>query len=371
MSDFKIPPISPLSGSTLINFLKIISHKEVSPAYYHKLFLSSLIILIATPFHCWEWLVFRRRLRKTRTVKAPLFIIGHWRSGTTLLHYALCKDPSAGYLTTYHSLFPNNLASKWLFKTFVKLKIPSKRPSDDMELNADYPQEDGFAFINCQPSAFYNFFYFPSEYKYFYDRGINHKSMSEGEIRSWYKSYDILLRKALIDTKGRRLIVKNPANTARIDKLLKLYPDAKFLYIYRNPVTVFFSTQKFFRNLFPKIWLNPVSNDYIDTMIFDLYHRLMNDYQKHKRLIPEGNLLELRFEDFEKNPCGELKRIYEDLLHENYETLRPVFEAYFESISAYRKNRYKVGKADLDYVLKELKSYMDLYSYSLPADIDT
>ena len=91
--------------------------------------------------------------------------------------------------------------------------------------------------------------------------------MTDNEIRSWYNSYDTLLRKALIDTKGNRLIVKNPVNTARIDKLLKLYPDAKFLYIYRNPVTVFYSTQKFFRNLFPKVWLNPVSNDFIDNSL--------------------------------------------------------------------------------------------------------
>jgi hypothetical protein len=252
----------------------------------------------------------------------------------------------------------------------MRLKMPAKRPSDDMELNADYPQEDEFAFSNCQPDAFYNFFYFPAKYKHFYDRAINHKNMTDNEIRSWYKSYDTLLRKALIDTKGKQLIVKNPVNTARIDKLLKLYPDAKFLYIYRNPVTVFYSTQKFFRNLFPQLWLNPVSDDFIDKLILDLYLKLMNDYQKKKILIPEGNLLELRFEDFEKNPVEEIKKIYENLLKENFETVKPSFENYFESISDYWKNKYKVKKSVLESVMKEWEPFMELYRYEVPDDLE-
>ena len=370
MNDFKIPPISPLSGSTIINFFRIIGQARISPQYYYKLFLSGLIILIATPFHWWERLVFNRKVRTMKFAKPPLFIIGHWRSGTTLLHNVLCKDPSVGYLTTYYSLFPNNLSSKWLFKTFVKWKMPVTRPSDDMKMNADYPQEDEFAFSNCQSDAFYNFFYFPLKYKYFYDRAINHKNMTDNEIRSWYNSYDTLLRKALIDTKGNRLIVKNPVNTARIDKLLKLYPDAKFLYIYRNPVTVFYSTQKFFRNLFPKVWLNPVSNDFIDKLILDLYLILMNDYQKKKSLIPDGNLLELRFEEFEKNPVEEIRRIYENLLKENFETVKPCFEIYFNTLSDYLKNKYKVKKSDLESVLKEWAPFMALYGYDVPDDLE-
>jgi len=158
----------------------------------------------------------------------------------------LCKDPSSGYLTTYHSVFPNNLASKWLFKKFMKINMPDKRPSDNVKLNIDFPQEDEFAFCNSYQHAYYNFFYFPKEYKTFYDNAITHKTLTEREIEEWSLSYDKLIKKALLNTKGERAIIKNPVNTARIDKILKLYTNAKFLYIYRNPVTVFYSTRHFF-----------------------------------------------------------------------------------------------------------------------------
>jgi len=369
MNDFKIPPISTLSGTTITNFIKILKSGRVSPQYYYKLFLTALIIIVATPFHWWESLVFYRKIRKTEFEKPPLFIIGHWRSGTTLLHYILCKDPSAGYLTTYQSLFPHKLASKWLFKTFMKMKMPRRRPSDNMELNADYPQEDEFAFSNCQPNAFYNFFYFPSEYLSFYEKAVYHKNLTDKEISSWYKSYNKLLKKALIDTKGKQLIIKNPVNTARIDKILKLYPEAKFLYIYRNPVTVFYSTQKFFKALFPTIWLSKVDHDFIDRLILDLYPRLMTDYQNQKNLIPPGNLMELRFEDFEKDPVNELKRIYNVLLNEDFDAVKPFFTSYFESLSGYSKNIYEVNNDTMNLVLKEWAHFMDLYNYKMPMDI--
>jgi omega-hydroxy-beta-dihydromenaquinone-9 sulfotransferase len=369
MEDFKIPPISTLAGSTIINYFKILRKGHIAPRYYFKIFLTTLIVLIATPFHFWEDLVFRKKLKKFYFKKPPLFIIGHWRSGTTLLHNMLTKDPSAGYITTYQSLFPNNLASKWLFKTFMKINMPNKRPSDDMELNIDFPQEDEFAFSNSQPNAYYNFFYFPTGYKTFYERSVNQKNLSEKEIDLWYSSYDKLLKKALIDKQGERLIIKNPINTARIEKVLRLYPDARFLYIYRNPVTVFYSTQHFLQKLCPTLWFHKVDNQFIDHMIFDVYIRLMDDYLKQKSLIPTDNLLEIRFEEFELNPIKEIEKIYTHLLKEDFSAVKPFFTDYFKSQIAYNKNRYRVDTAEIESIRAHWGKFIQMYNYDLPKDV--
>jgi len=37
----------------------------------------------------------------------------------------------------------------------------------------------------------------------------------------------------------KRLLLKSPVHTARIKLLLKLFPDAQFVYIHRNPYDVF------------------------------------------------------------------------------------------------------------------------------------
>ena len=369
MNQFKIPPISTLSGSTLINYFKILSRGHITPRYYFKVFLTTLVILIATPFHLWEAIIFRFKLRRFQFKKEPLFIIGHWRSGTTLLHNMLCKDPSAAYLTTYQSVFPNNMASKWLFKTFMRINTPEKRPSDNVKLHVDYPQEDEFAFANCQPNAYYNFFYFPGKYKVYYEAAIHHQGLTQKERKKWFSAYEKLLKKAALNTAGERLIIKNPVNTARIKHILKLFPNAKFLYIYRNPVTVFLSAQKFFLNLFPTLILQETDQELINKIIFEIYIKLLDDYLAQKSLIPNENLFELRFEDFEKDPVGLGEKIYSTLLKENFSPVKKYFVEYLESIKDYQKNSYEIDSQTITLIRKHWGRFMDLYGYDIPHDV--
>ena len=369
MKTFKLPPISTLSGSTLVNFFRVLARGHISPRYYLKIALTTAIILIATPFHWWENLVFRKKIKKLKFTTPPVFILGHWRSGTTLLHNTLCIDPSAGYVTTYQSVFPNNLASKWLFKTFMKINMPEKRPSDNIRLNIDAPQEDEFAFSNMQSNAYYNFFYFPDRYSAFYNRSVHHKDLSEKEINRWFKSYELLLKKALLNSKGQRLIIKNPVNTARIKHLLKMYPQAKFIYIYRNPITVILSTRRFFKELFPTLILQKTEPRFIESMIFDIYSRLLDDYTEQKALIPKENLLEIKYEDFEQSPSRLIRRIYSDLLQEDFDKVEKHYQTYFESIKGYVKNKYEIEKATIEEIKKQTARYMDIYGYDIPEEI--
>lgn len=369
MSEFKIPPISTLAGSTLRNYFKILKQGEIKSKYYLNVCLTTLVIIIASPFHIWEKIWFNKKLSAVKMDKAPLFILGHWRSGTTLLHNVLTKDPRMGYVTTYQSVFPNNLASKWVFKTFMRISMPDKRPSDKVELNINFPQEDEFAFCNIQPNGYYNFFYFPKEYKTFYDKSVYHKTLSEQQQKDWFSSYDSLIKKALINTAKKRIIVKNPINTSRIDKILKLYPDAKFLYLYRNPITVFHSTQRFFQQLFPTLWFHEVDNAFIKNMVLDVYTQLMEDYQKQKSLIPTENLIELKFEQFEKQPLAEIERIYTQLWDEDFSAVKPYFDKYLDSQKQHKKNKYHIESSELETLTNSLEKFMKQYGYNLPPEV--
>lgn len=369
MSEFKLPPVSTLMGSTIINYFRIIRQGRISSKYYFKVFLTTLIVVVNTPLQWWEWFYFRRKLSGFKFEKPPLFIIGHWRSGTTLLHNMLCSDPDAGYLTTYQSVFPNNLGSKIIFKTFMKKNIPEKRPSDNIKLGVDFPQEDEFAFCNMYHNAYYNFFYFPDNYETFYEKCIYQKGLTGKEKKLWFRMYDKLLKKALINTKGKRMIVKNPVNTVRIKLLLKLYPNAKFLYIYRNPITVFLSTQRFFRNLLPTLILQDTNDEFVEEMIFDVYKRFKHDYLEQRSLIPEKNLLELRYEDFEKDPVGESKNIYDNLLNEDFDKVKDHFSEYFESIKGYKKNRYEIDLSTINKIKERLGTFMETYDYNVPEEL--
>ena len=104
-----------------------------------------------------------RHIERTQIKDAPIFIIGHWRSGTTLLHELLVLDGRYTYPTTYQCLAPNHfLISEWLVTKF-KFLLPAKRPMDNMVTGWDRPQEDEFALCNMGLPSPYLTMAFPNE----------------------------------------------------------------------------------------------------------------------------------------------------------------------------------------------------------------
>ena len=118
MKKFLNITISPLMGSTLSNFIHVISKYSISTSYILNVFLTFLLIVITSPFQLIDMVIFF--LKKDTKKKDPIFIIGHWRSGTTFLQNLLCQDKKFGYFNTYNSLFISNIYSSILFKITLK-----------------------------------------------------------------------------------------------------------------------------------------------------------------------------------------------------------------------------------------------------------
>src|SRR5262245_1259036 len=92
----------------------------------------------------------------------PIFIIGHWRSGTTFLHELLARDPAFAAPSTYECICPGHFhLTEWLFARFDYL-IPATRPMDDMKLSWRTPQEDEFALLNMGLPSPYQELAFPN-----------------------------------------------------------------------------------------------------------------------------------------------------------------------------------------------------------------
>src|SRR5580765_1414235 len=59
---------------------------------WHIAIVTTVLSVIHTMLWAIQWLIFGRRIRNTQLVKPPIFILGHWRTGTTLLHELLVRD---------------------------------------------------------------------------------------------------------------------------------------------------------------------------------------------------------------------------------------------------------------------------------------
>jgi len=365
-----LPPAVGYSFKILFN---LVWTNRVSIQYIPKLLAVLIINLINFPFRQYERLIINPKIKKKDIEHAPVFIVGHWRSGTTHLHNLLCQDQQMGYTTTYQSVFPDTLFNKlglFLFRGITSILMPRIRAGDNVNLSTSFPQEEEFALGSKTQICFYYFWMFPRNLFRYYIDFIRLKKPNSNHLESWKENYKLLIKKALKNTNKNVYLSKNPSNTGRVKILLEMFPNAKFIHIHRNPVEVFVSTQKFFYSMLPHLQLQTFSTKEIDDAIFMLYKNLMDDYFEEKHLIPQENLFEFSFDQLQEKPLDTIKDLYLELNLAGFEEAQPKFTAYLKNIKHYKKNKHRIKKEHLDRLLVEWDSYMTLLNYSVPDNIE-
>ena len=365
--------LPPAVGYSLSIVLGLIRNNKIDFRYYFRTFIILIVNIVNFPFRTYERVFINPKYKRQDIKNPPIFILGHWRSGTTYLHSLLCQDSQMGYTTTFQSVFPDtifNFIGNFLFEGFAKLFMPGKRAGDNVALGTKLPQEEEFALGHKTPISFYFFWMFPLKIREYYKRFILFEGIERCQLDSWKSDYKLLINKALKNINREVYLSKNPPNTARIGLLLEMFPNAKFIHIHRNPVEVFLSTHNFFSKMLPHLQLQNLPKDAIDEMVFELYQNLMSDYLKQRELIPIGNLVELSFDRLQEDPMGVLNTIYSDLNLSGFDEAAPKFKTYIASKSSYKKNTHKITKSQLE-TLKNTSGFIfEEYNYNIPKNIE-
>ncbi len=352
----------PLAGGTLSNWLRMLTRNRfrVSPVYVAR---AAYVSLLSTVTALPRLVEHRYDDEISGQKVAPVFILGHFRSGTTFLHTLMSHDPSLAYMSTFQTMLPGNFIWKaGLFKQILADSLPETRPMDNVEMAADYPYEEEYAVANICPYSFYHGWYFPRHMRHYFDRYALMQAPSH-EIAGWKTTYDYLLRKVAYATGQPRLLLKNPCNTARVKELLDLYPDAKFVHIYRNPYHVFFSTRRLYDNILPLYALQEYDRDDVTENILYCYRAMYDRFFERRSLIPDGNLVEIRYEDFIARPLDTLRDIYTRLNLPHFEGAEQPFADYVVSQRDYTPRRYDSGRDMQERIYRRWHPTIDRWKY--------
>ena len=353
--------------STLGVWTRLIrEHGGVPPKYWGRL-AGILATSVATaPLRAAERLRYGRVVARTAIDRAPVFIQGFARSGTTHLHNLLGHDPDLGYVSTFQAFAsPFFLISRGWLERVVAGRMPAQRPIDDMAVALDLPQEEELALAALTPLSAVHLLTFPSRPRRITER-MGAMRLSKAELAEWERCFLEVLRKATLAFGGRRLVLKTAANLGRTSLLLRLFPGAKFVFVVRNPYIVFLSAMKLFQMMVPLYQLQPVDWDEVRAALLANYADVTRRYMRDRAAIPEGNLVELRFEDIEADALGSLERVYSELGLPNWERTRTQVADYLETLHGYRKNRYRIDGSTIDLVDRNWGFAVEEWGYQRP-----
>jgi len=369
---FEIDPFNvtfePLAGSSFSNLLRLLAENRFRvsfiglPRILYSLTLSS----IQSPLNVLEKRYFNKHIKHINIDKPPIFILGHWRTGSTYLHNLLTQDPRFSFPTTLQTVIPA-LFLKYgeLFRPVVDASLPEKRPQDDVKMGADLPQEEEYALGNLSPYSYYNGWCFPKNMEH-YNNFVDLKDMSPREYEEFKEVYLDFIKKVSFASGHKQLVLKNPSNTSRIKFLLELFPDAKFIHIIRNPYHVYLSMK---RNIEKEMILytvqNPPSWNVFEKSMVNMYRRMFEKYFAEEKLIPKKNFTEVRYEQFIQKPITEIERMYTELGLTDFERNKPIFEKYVNSQKKVKKAVYKIDDDLKNHIYTELKDAIDRWNYSM------
>ena len=206
-------PINTLVGADWKTFKEVTANKTIDKGFRNKFYLTKSVcrlLSLLQPFEDARYC----KLADQPLEMDPVFILGHWRSGTTFMHNVFSCDKHFGYNTTYQTVFPNlMLWGQPFFKKNMSFLMPDKRPTDNMELKVDLPQEEEFALANMMPYTYYNFWFFPKHTLDYCERYLLFNTITEEERKIFMDTFRKLIKISLWNTKGTQFLSKNPPHT--------------------------------------------------------------------------------------------------------------------------------------------------------------
>lgn len=357
----------PLFGMSFRNWVQLVeSNGGIDRNYLDRAAFITLGSIFTSPARAFFKMRYDSKIKEYKIQQPPVIIIGHWRSGTTYLHELLGEDPRFCYVSLWNTMLPDSFPLFEHSKKFLANFLPKTRPMDNIEVEIDGPYEEEAGIAVLSPYSFFHCLHFPRNAEEQYLKSIHYHGLTDDEKAQWKQMYDYFMKTVIFMNKGKQLLLKDPANTARIPLLLDLFPDAKFIHIYRNPYKVYLSTIKMRNKVLDKLALQNADKNEIEKQVIHNYQRLMNAFFEQRKLIPEKNFVEIRYEDLVKDPISQVEHIYHHLGLPDLDQALPKMKQYLDRKSDYKTNVYKIDEKIIKRVKEKWGFTIDKWGYNPP-----
>lgn len=332
------------------------------PLYY-------LQIIPVIPFALLQYLLYGRRINKTAVKKDPVFILGHYRTGTTYLQKLLISDKRFGSLTNYDALFPNlNLLFGKKMQRVIQhilnaLKIKNPFFNECIVQLTEPAEEDDYLMNKASVFSAYWGLVFPKRWREWLNG--SQQFMDHRYYDGWKKEYYKTIKYATFKNSGKQLVLKSPPNTERVSILLEMFPKAKFIYLFRNPFHLYYSIRNMWKKAILKYYsLQKISDEELDEIIFDHLIYLTDMYERDKMQIPAGHSIEISYEELKSDSFGVIERIYSEIGLQDFEKTAHDLKHQLEVEKDYQNFHYQFCANTLEKIEEKWGKYIRRWNYS-------
>ena len=259
-------------------------------------------------------------------LRAPVFVIGNPRSGTTILHRVMARDEdNFFFFRTWQIMFPAVVqktalagvgrVDRWLGSPLRRLIARVEgRHLDDFgrlhELGLFKPEEDHTVLVHVLRS--------PDLALLFPGEGFDILARFDVETpaparRAAIEFYTRCARRQAFWAGGRRVLLsKSPWHSGRVESLAQQFPDCRFVYLVRNPLDVVASVISLLRAIVRETsGVDPRSA--FDESAYETVKFFYADPLARLAALPAERVAFVKYDDLMREPEQVIERIYRQL----------------------------------------------------------
>ena len=293
-----------------------------------------------------------------QNIQQQIFIIGNFRSGTTLLHRLLTLNKDYTCLTSWEIYLAPSIVERKILRWGMRINRiignPIRKLADSFEKalsSYSYMHKTGLQEVEEGAQVLFHtwstydllaFFPFPKlvrDYIY-YDDKIPKKVKQQDMAY-----YDDIIRKHVYTSEGDFYVAKNPTYSPKVKTLHQKYPDAKFINIVRNPLQTIPSSISMFSNHWHTYGAPEEQYSLQETIIEHAKHWYIYPHTTLKNL-PESQYIMIKYSDLIADPKGTIKQIYKQFGLE--------ISAEYEKILSRESEKAKRFSSNHKYSLREM-----------------
>lgn len=308
-------------------------------------------------------------------INDPIYIVGQGRTGTSFLQGVLGEDPANGTLTNWETFFPCPPPEAATYKTDPRIEKADNlitmwnRVAPEIESIHEFAGEVPTENIHLQCMSFRSPAWMmllgqvPSYAGYMMEQ--------DGTIQYEYEKR--VLKLLQWKNPRKRWVMKSPAALLDMPNIVKVYPDAKFIWTHRDPVKAVASVVSLVGTLF---WMrsdHPFSAGALDQVVNSemaaMGMTLPIDWLE-SGVVPKEQLANIHYQDFVADPVAAIERAYGDLGLEVTEDARTAMQSYVDCHlrSDRPAHQYEFGSHE---VISHERKYFERYQdyFDVPSEV--
>ena len=350
------------------DYLKLLARNKfaVHPARWFVAFTVSYFSIFNSFVGCLQSLLFSRKIKAHQLPAPPIFIVGHWRSGTTFLHDLISLDQHFTYPSTLQCFLPNQfLVTGKIFLKLDKFLVPEKRPQDNVTTSFHKPQEDEFAIFNLGHHSPYLRIAFPNG-KLVDNDYLTLENLTDQQVRRWQAVLVHFVKMVSYQQPDKPVVLKSPPHIGRVKFLAEAFPGAKFIHISRDPYSLIPSTVRLWQSLdYIQGFNRPrYETSWLYNYIGDTFETLYQAFEKQRQDIAPENLIDVRYEDLVADTPGVIRSIYDTLDLGDFDSrIAEPLEEYLESQKDYQVNQHELPRELSDLIEQRCLPHLEKYGY--------